>query len=131
MPVPSFLELNLIRKKLILDLKYKTCETQCFIRIFSWEKSTFFEFINSTDEFLETFNHKKGKIDFLRYEHFLEEFGPFSGPTSTECVLFGQLTVIFVSICVLPVGLITFFFGECIERVVPKLLKFFAFLCCL
>ena len=47
MPVPSFLELNLIRKKLILDLKYKTCETQCFIRIFSWEKSTFVEFINT------------------------------------------------------------------------------------
>ena len=88
-------------------------------------------YVETTDEFLETFNHKKRKIDFLRYEHFLEEFGPFFGPTSTECVLFGQLTVIFVSICVLPVGLITFFFGECIERVVPKLLKFFAFLCCL
>ena len=84
-------------------------------------------YVETTDEFLETFNHKKGKIDFLRYEHFLEEFGPFSGPTSTECVLFDQLTVTFVSICVLPVGLITFFFGECIEKVVPKLLKFFAF----
>ena len=50
---------------------------------------------------------------------------------STECVLSGQLTVFFVSICAFPVGLIASFFGEYIAKKFQNCLNFLPFLCCL
>lgn len=49
MPVHLFSALNLIRKKLILDLNYQKFEKHCFIikTILMEKKNTFFEFINT------------------------------------------------------------------------------------